>query len=139
MFVISEVKSEVIANEDGSIVFITVSIEGYGTTKIGLRTSQIRILLKTLLAAANLAQGHGATNALDLKHTLNLNGISAFRPTEFELCQVELPEETLAIIRLKRDSLHVFDLVLDFKSTEQLGAALVEFAQTGPLEYAPHQ
>lgn len=100
MLVIQDVASEIRADIGGDVLVLTVTPEGSAPTRIGLRSSQIQKLLNVLYAGSNLAERQKVGKQNGAAKLAATDGIAAFRPTDFELGQVDHPDEALVLVRL---------------------------------------
>jgi hypothetical protein len=139
MLLIDEVLTEVTDTNGGQLLVLNASVRNIGPVRIGLPTSEAQKLFTVLLAGASRAYGKQAAAAGGEENLLNLQGLAAFRPTDFELGQASSPQEHLVLLRLKQNRMPMIDVVLDFPSAGQLASALLEHADKGPGEPAAHQ
>lgn len=127
--------SKIGAAENGDFIRMTFTVNDGGDHTIFLPIALFQGVMASLFAAGSIAYREKLRQFGSEENLLNALGVTPFVPTDFEPARGKDhgTGADVVLLRLKKDRIPMVDLVFDFQGAREVGEALIEEADKGPL------
>lgn len=126
---IEEVSNEFGEASSGEVVFVVGKVRGLGRAKIAIPLAEARKLFVALMGASSAAHAKQVAIKGTEANLLAMQGMAAFKPTDYELGGVSGEGETQLLLRLKHNQTPIIDVVFAPSAAIEMAESIREYAE----------